>query len=924
MPSGDLAGLVRSLAGPLELEARRGYPDAAVIGMSIGAYAREWARRAGVALEAAAAKECCEEICRALADYGGCDAKGREKRASEALRMLGTLDGGGGERGGRQAPAEPNAVSGLEVPKHQPQRRGLGTEVPRQREPRQREGLRQQATEATGHQDGFGTEVPKHQASAIAPGGAGTGETPVPLVVRMPRGDGRGKPLPNDAAEATALLAAEAANLLDTRVGGEGKSPPAWAKRLAMLGIETNRDLLYYFPRDYMPLKTVSQLVDGERAAVVVEAVEREEGVVREGRGFQLMRFALNVTDGTGRAWVTSIAKVPRRGARAAAIMGSPLALNHQPGTKLLIEGAVKRAGRFIEITYAGSERVGASQSLEPGRLLPVYPLTDGVYQSHIRPGVRRLRAELPDDLPDPLPRSLRERHSLLPLSQALRGIHLPASEEAKDAAMRRLAFEELLTLQVALVQRKREQQQPGTGIAMRPRGDLVAILEEVLPFSLTRAQQRVISEIIADMGSDQPMYRLIQGDVGSGKTVVAAAALMVALQNGYQGALMAPTELLAEQHYLVLSKMLEPLGVAVELLTGSMRAQERQRALHRVATGQAQVVVGTHALIQEAVEFHQLGLVVVDEQHRFGVRQRASLRSKGQQPDTLVMTATPIPRTLALTLYGDLEISVLDEMPPGRQAIRTSWVSLSHQREAYEFVREQVSAGRQAYVVCPLIEESENLQAEAATKLAEQLQQEVYADLRVGLLHGGMKVAEKDAAMEAFRAGEIHVLATTTVIEVGVDVPNATVMLILNAERFGLAQLHQLRGRVGRGAHESHCILLSDRRHDPTGRITPAGDEALEGVRHRLRVMIQESDGFKIAEEDLLLRGPGEFYGTRQHGLPDFRLARMAREFGVLEEAREAAFWLVERDPTLRGYEHAALRKQVAALRARMDSVAG
>jgi ATP-dependent DNA helicase RecG len=712
--------------------------------------------------------------------------------------------------------------------------------------------------------------------------------------------------------------------LLDAVVGGEGKARPAWAKRLAMLGIETNRDLLYYFPRDYVPLKTLSELADGDRAAVVVEAVAREEGVVREGRGFRLMRFALDVTDGTGRAWVTSIARVPRRGARAAAIMGSPLALNHEAGTRLLIEGAVKRAGRFIEISYAGSERAGASESLAPGRLLPIYPLTDGVYQSHIRPGVRRLLAELPDDLPDPLPSSLRERHGLLPLSQALRDMHLPPSVEAKDAAVRRLAFEELLTLQVALAQRKREQQQPGTGIAMRPRGDLVAILEEVLPFSLTRAQQRVISEIIADMSSDQAMYRLIQGDVGSGKTVVAAAALMVALQNGYQGALMAPTELLAEQHYLVLSKMLEPLGVRVELLTGSMRAQERQRALHRVGTGHAQVVIGTHALIQETVEFHQLGLVVVDEQHRFGVRQRASLRSKGQQPDTLVMTATPIPRTLALTLYGDLEISVLDEMPPGRRAVNTSWVSLSHQREAYEFVRGQVSAGRQAYIVCPLIEESENLQAEAATKLAEHLQKDVFADLRVGLLHGGMKVAEKDSVMEAFRAGELQVLTTTTVIEVGVDVPNATVMLVLNAERFGLAQLHQLRGRVGRGAHESHCILLSDRRHDPTGRISPAGDETLEGVRRRLRVMIEESDGFKIAEEDLLLRGPGEFYGTRQHGLPDFRLARMARELGVLEEAREAALWLVERDPALGGREHGALRQQVAALRARMDSVAG
>jgi ATP-dependent DNA helicase RecG len=334
--------------------------------------------------------------------------------------------------------------------------------------------------------------------------------------------------------------------------------------------------------------------------------------------------------------------------------------------------------------------------------------------------------------------------------------------------------------------------------------------------------------------------------------------------------------------------------------------------------------VVGTHALIQEGVEFDQLGLVVVDEQHRFGVRQRALLRSKGRQPDTLVMTATPIPRTLALTLYGDLEISTLDEMPPGRTPVATSWLPLQRQREAYEFVRRQVTEGKQAYIVCPLVEESENLQAEAATRLAEQLRAEVYPDLRVGLLHGAMKVADKDAVMGAFRAGEVDVLTATTVIEVGVDVPNAATMLVLNAERFGLAQLHQLRGRVGRGTHESHCILLSDRRHDPAGRIAPKGDDSIEAVRQRLRVMIEESDGFRIAEEDLLLRGPGEFYGTRQHGLPDFRLARMARDVGVLEEAREAAFWLVDQDPLLTAPEHAALREQVSALRARMDSVAG
>jgi ATP-dependent DNA helicase RecG len=840
MAADDLKEIVRALAGPLQAEARKGYRDTAVIGVSIAEYARRWAERALALVETEAGRKRCRKIRETLADYARSDAEQRKPRVEGALGLLAQLDGSRARRtaGGPFAFAQGRL------------RNGRPTE----------------------------------------PAGMGMPALQQPLAA------GR-------------------------------KSPPQWVKRLAKLGIETNRDLLYHFPRDYLPLRRIADLVDAERAAVVAEAVTREEAVAREGRGFRLMRYALEVADSSGRAWVTSFARGPRRGPRAMAIAGSPLSLNFAPGTRLLIEGLVRRAGRLIEIQYSGSERVEADLSmpaLEPGRLVPLYPLTDGVYQGQVRPVVRRLLAELPDDLPDPLPAGLRQRHDLLPLTHALREIHLPSSAQSKEAATRRLAFEELLTLQVALAQRKRERQQPGSGLSMPPRGDVVAVMEEVLPFSLTRAQQRVISEVAADMACDLPMCRLLQGDVGSGKTVVAAAALMIALQNGYQGAIMAPTELLAEQHYLVLSRLLAPVGVRVELLTGSLRGQDREQSKSRISDGRAQVVVGTQALIQEGVEFHQLGLVIIDEQHRFGVRQRAELRTKGGRADTLVMTATPIPRTLALTLYGDLELSVLDEMPPGRQTIKTAWFPSARQKEAYEFVRREVSEGRQAYVVCPLIEESEKLQAEAATKLSEELAREVFPELRVGLLHGAMKVAEKDAAMEAFRAGEVDVLTTTTVIEVGVDVPNATVMLVLNAERFGLAQLHQLGGGVGGGAHESHCLLLSDRRHDPGGRITPQGDESLQAARRRLQVMLAESDGFKIAEEDLLLRGPGEFYGTRQHGLPDLRLARMAREMGVLEEAREAACWLVDQDPELAASEHAALREQVAALRARMDRAAG
>jgi ATP-dependent DNA helicase RecG len=714
-------------------------------------------------------------------------------------------------------------------------------------------------------------------------------------------------------------------------------------KRLAAIGIQTKRDLLYHFPRDYAPVRKIADLVDGERAAVVATAGVREEAITGYRRGARLMRYVLEVSDETGKAWVTSFVKVPSYGARAQAILGSPLTLNFEAGTRLFIEGAIRRAGRLIEIQYGDSEKLAEGQSVAAGTLAPVYPLTDGVFQGQVRPVVRRLlealppfakaRGDEPAGLVDPLPDALRKRHHLLGLREALTDIHWPRSTERLEAAQKRLAFEELLTLQLALAQRKKEMQQPGSGISMRPRSDTVAALEEILPFSLTRAQQRVISEIAADMAADVPMSRMVQGDVGSGKTVVAAAALVIALQNGYQGALMAPTELLAEQHYLVLTRMLEPLGVRVELLTGSLRARERERAQAHIADGRAQVVVGTQALIQEGVEFHKLGLVIVDEQHRFGVRQRSELRSKGAQPDMLVMTATPIPRSLALTLYGDLDMSVLDEMPPGRTPVKTRWLPVQQLEEAYEFVRQQVTEGRQVYVVCPLIEEPESVegqaeacatrQAEAATKLAEELQRETFPDLEVGLLHGAMPVAEKDAVMESFRAGEKSILCATTVIEVGVDVPNASVMLILNAERFGLAQLHQLRGRVGRGGHESHCILLTDRKFHPLGRIAPALEE-LSQARGRLKVMLETTDGFAIAEQDLLLRGPGEFYGTRQHGLPDFRLARLTRDVRVMEEAREAAAWLIDQDPELGRPEHEALRQQVAMLRARMDRAAG
>jgi len=435
----------------------------------------------------------------------------------------------------------------------------------------------------------------------------------------------------------------------------------------------------------------------------------------------------------------------------------------------------------------------------------------------------------------------------------------------------------------------------------MSPRGDLVRRIRASLPYSLTAAQERVWEEIRRDMAAPHPMHRLLQGDVGSGKTVVAALAVLTAVEAGYQAAVMAPTEILAEQHFMTFRQLLAPLGVGVSLLTSSLAPRERAARRAALAAGELAVVVGTHALVQEGVAFRRLGLAVVDEQHRFGVAQRARLREKGEHPDLLVMTATPIPRTLALTLYGDLDVSVLDELPPGRRPVATHERTEGKRREIYKFLRDQIAEGRQVYVVYPLVEESEALDLKAATEMARRLAEDVFPDLTVGLLHGRLGFEEKDRIMRRFKAGEIHVLASTTVIEVGIDVPNASVMLVEHAERFGLSQLHQLRGRVGRGPWKSHCILMTGAR---------LGEEA----RQRIAAMVATGDGFKIAESDLELRGPGEFFGTRQSGLPEFRTADLLRDAAILEEARQEAQAIVAADPELRDPAHRALRAVLLA----------
>ena len=571
-------------------------------------------------------------------------------------------------------------------------------------------------------------------------------------------------------------------------------------------------------------------------------------------------------------------------------------------GQRLLLHGKGDRFQGKIVIRADDWEIVEPDddEGLHAGRLVPIYSSTEGLHQRWLRGLLRRLVDQFAAGVAEPLPEAVRARHRLVGLALALRDAHFPDGDDALAAARRRLAFDDFLLLQLGLsILRARTTR--ARGVAMSPPGALVSRLRAALPYTLTAAQERVWEEIRRDMAAPHPMHRLLQGDVGSGKTVVAALAVLTAVEAGYQAAVMAPTEILAEQHFMTFRQLLEPLGLRLSLLTSSLKPRARSAGRAALAAGDVDCAVGTHALVQEDVGFRRLGLAVVDEQHRFGVEQRARLKAKGEHPDLLAMTATPIPRTLALTLYGDLDVSVIDALPPGRRPVTTVARTEAKRRAIYKFLGEQAAAGRQAYVVYPLVEESEALDLKAATDMAKRLAADVFPDLTIGLLHGRLGFEEKDAIMRRFKAGEIHILVSTTVIEVGIDVPNAAVMLVEHAERFGLSQLHQLRGRVGRGPWRSYCILL-------TG--GPLGEEA----RRRIDVMTATNDGFKVAEVDLELRGPGEFFGTRQSGLPEFRTADLLPDAKILEEARQEAVTLVARDPELRDPAHRALRAGLLA----------
>ena len=679
------------------------------------------------------------------------------------------------------------------------------------------------------------------------------------------------------------------------------------AARLNRLEVATVRDLLYLFPRrhiDYSRTVKIAELQFGQE--VTVSGNLSNIQVVPLGQSGRLQATQALLTDDTGSLRVSWIGQ-------------SYMARRLKPDTPVNLSGKVDSFQGRLVLESPEYEEISRGQTpVHTGRLLPVYPLTAGLTGRHLRSLAWQALNEWLGGIDESLPAALLSRAGLMPLRQALHQAHYPDNFGQWAQARRRLAFDELLTLQLSVLARRHRNAQDVAGVTIAADPALLDRIIQSLPFTLTNAQRRCLDEILADLHrGTPPMSRLLQGEVGSGKTVVVLAALLAVIAAGYQGAIMVPTEVLAEQHFQTVANLLGGMGhiarenniitaycealerpVTVGLLTGSIRARPRRQLTALAAEGGLDLLIGTHALIQNGVELPNLALAVMDEQHRFGVMQRSALRQKSQEnPHTLVMSATPIPRTLTLTLYGDLDLSTLDELPPGRQEILTRWFGPERRGAVYGFIQKHTRDGRQAFIVHPLIDESDSIEAKAATEEYARLSREVFPQLRLALLHGRMTAADKDKAMRQFRDGELDILVTTAVVEVGIDIPNANVMLIEGADRFGLSQLHQFRGRVGRGAHKSYCILMSD---------APS-----EIARERLTALEQNQDGFKLAEIDLEMRGPGDFFGTRQSGLPNLRMAQLSdRE--LLDQARQEAARLMQADPELTNPEHAELAAQV------------
>ena len=657
---------------------------------------------------------------------------------------------------------------------------------------------------------------------------------------------------------------------------------PKRAEKLHKLNIFTLKDLIYYFPRQYEDrsvIKKISQLENEDK--VSIKGIITKIDTYSPRKGMKITRIDLR--DDTGyikmsffnQEYITKIFK---------------------SGDSVLVFGKVKFENNFKEFVPIEIEHYTNKPS-STCKIEPVYPLTYGLTNKELQGMIKSVLTKEEFRIKEYLPKYILEKYKLCGIDYAVRNIHFPSNKDALKVALYRLVFEEFLILQLGLFYFKSGVNE-ASGIEFEEKEKLNDIIKS-LPFNLTKAQNRALDEITKDMQSPKVMNRLVQGDVGSGKTVVALLALASAVLNGYQGALMAPTEILASQHYDSFKEILEVFNIKSELLVGSLTKKQKEKVLQKVKNQEIDILIGTHALIEDKVEFKNLGLVITDEQHRFGVRQRGRLSNKGNSPDILVMTATPIPRTLALILYGDLDISIIDELPPGRQPIETIAIEQKRREEAYEnLVRDEVEKGRQVYIVCPLVDESEKIEATAAVELVEELKREFFSDLKVGLLHGKMRPAEKDAIMDDFKNKKLDILVSTTVIEVGVNVPNATLMIIENAERFGLAQLHQLRGRVGRGKHKSYCILIYNSK--------------TEVCKERMAIMEETTDGFKISQKDLEIRGPGEFFGTRQHGLPELKVANIFKHIKILKQAQLEARYIIGQDTRLQFIENKKLKEEI------------
>jgi len=702
------------------------------------------------------------------------------------------------------------------------------------------------------------------------------------------------KPLKKEAPSSNTSFT-ESMHMLSTPIDKIKGVGPKISESLKRMNINNIEDLLYLIPRDYVDrrrIKKISQINSGEHATIIGKVMSiSSRAFAGRSKLFEIM-----ISDGSQNL----SAKWFRINAKYQNILKS----RFKEGTEVILSGTISNFRYQKEVHHPEIDIITGEDTFETKlKILPVYPLTEGMHQKTIQKIMEYTVNNFCKYIPDVMPDNIREKNDLILLQTAFQHVHFPDTEDDIDNLLemqsdyhRRIVFDEFFMLQTVLALRKK-------GIAIEPgisfkiHQDKINKFLKTLPFSLTNAQQRSVDDIFTDMKRTYPMNRLIQGDVGSGKTVVSLVACLCAKLNGYQSAIMAPTEILAEQHLKTIKSLTEKLNINVVLLTSSQPKAQKDAALVKIKNGESDIIIGTHALIQEAVEFKKLGFAVIDEQHKFGVMQRAEIKRKGENPDVMVMTATPIPRTLGLTVYGDLDISIINELPPGRKPIKTKVFHENRREDVYRIISQELEKSRQAFIVYPLVEESEKMDLLDATNMASYLQKDIFPDYKVGLVHGRMKGIEKDTIMNKFKEGTINILVSTTVVEVGIDVPNASLIIIEHAERFGLSQLHQLRGRVGRGSAESMCILLAQFKKS---------DEA----KQRLTIMSKTNDGFKIAEEDFNIRGPGEFLGTRQSGLPDFRVAHIGRDIKILVDARKAAFDLIDRDPELKKPEHQLLKR--------------